>query len=166
MNNHIEKKKLYLNFIDVILVAVILASVAALVFFLRERRIVADPNGETAEIVYQVEVSPMREEFRNLVAVGDAVVHTVSAKAIGTVSDVAYSQCLYTGTDSVTGLPVTSSYPGKITMVLTVTVTATITDTGYEVGGQPLILGEALSIRTPHFVGSGTCIRVTPTAES
>jgi len=163
MNSAPNKKKLYFNFIDVILIVAILASVAALIFFLRERRIVTDNGDKTAEIVYKIEVTAMREEFRNLVAVGDMVVDPVTANTVGEVTDVSYTPYLYVGTDRATGLQVTTAYPGKITMTVTIKTVATVTDTGYEVGGRALILGETVSLRVPDFAGSGTCVAIEKT---
>jgi len=160
MNTAPSKKKLYFNFIDVILIVAVLASVAALIFFLRERRIITDSSGKTAEIVYKIEVTAMREEFRNLVGVGDMVVDPVTANTIGEVTDVSYTPYLYVGTDRTTGLRVTTAYPGKITMMVTVKTTAAVTDVGYEIGGKALTLGEAVSLRVPDFTGSGTCVAI------
>ena len=155
-----NKKKLYFNFIDVILIVAILASVVTLVFFLRERRIVTDHGGKTAEIVYRIEVAPTREEFRNLVAVGDVVVDPVTTQSAGEVTDVAYAPYQYVGTDRATGLKITTPYPGKITMTVTVKTIATITDTGYAINGKALVLGETISLRVPHFTGSGVVVAI------
>ena len=163
MNSAPNKKKLYFNFIDVILIVAVLASVAALVFFLRERRIVTVDGGRTAEIVYKIEVTAMREEFRNLVAVGDMVVDPVTANTVGEVTDVSYVPYVYVGTDRTTGLQITTPYPGKITMTVTIKTMATVTDTGYEVGGRGLVLGETISFRVPDFAGSGTCVAIEKT---
>jgi len=163
MNSAPNKKKLYFNFIDVILIVAIFASVAALIFFLRERRIVTDNGNQTAEIVYKIEVTAMREEFRNLVAVGDMVVNPVTANTVGEVTDVSYAPYLYVGTDRTTGLQVTTAYPGRITMTVTVKTVATVTDIGYEVGGSALTLGETVSFRVPDFAGNGTCVAIEKT---
>jgi hypothetical protein len=163
MNSAPNKKKLYFNVIDVILIVAILASVAALIFFLRERRIVTDNGDKTAEIVYKIEVTAMREEFRNLVAVGDMVVDPVTVNSVGEVTDVSYAPYLYVGTDRTTGLQVTTTYPGKLIMTVTVKTVATVTDTGYEVGGRALTLGETMSFRVPDFAGSGICVAIEKT---
>jgi hypothetical protein len=161
MNATPKKRKFYFNFIDVILIVVALAAIAALVFFVKERRIVVDNEGKNSvEILYKIEVSPMREEFRNLTEVGNAVIDTVHMTELGEVTEVSYSACHYVGTDPNTGLPVSTPYPGKVTMTLTVKATAIETATGYEIGGHALILGESLSFRVPDFAGSGTCIAI------
>lgn len=164
MNTAPTKKKLYFNFIDILLVLLVLASVVTLIFFLRERRIVDGSSPKTAEITYKIEVAAMREEFRNLVAVGDMVVDPVTTNVIGEVTDVTYAPYYYVGTDRTTGLQITTAYPGKITMTVTVKTAAALTDTGYEIKGNALTLGEEMAIRVPNFTGSGTCIAIEQSA--
>ena len=160
MNATPKKKKIYFNFIDLILIIVILGSIASLVFFLRERRILTKTPDRSEEIVYKLEVSPLREEFRNLADVGNSVIDTVGMNVIGEITDVSYSPCYYHGTDPDTGLSVSTVYPGRVTMTLTIKATASKSDTGYAVGGRELILGEALSFRVPDFTGSGICVSI------
>ena len=94
MNTASKKKKFYFNFIDVFLIVVLLAAVAALVFFVRERQIVTETgNKNTVELLYKIEVSPMREEFRNLVEVGNTTIDTVYMTEIGEITEVSYSSC-------------------------------------------------------------------------
>ncbi len=167
MNTAPKKKKFYFNFVDVILIVVALSAVAALVFFARERRIVVDNSGKnTVEILYKIEVSPMREEFRNLTEVGNSVIDAVHMIELGEVTEVSYSSCYYIGTDPNTGLPVSTPYPGKITMILTVKASAVETKTGYEINGRKLLLGDVISFRIPDLAESGTCISIQKSSSS
>ncbi len=156
-----EKKKYTFNFIDVLLIVVILAAAALLVFFFKERRIVVSDQNEKAEIVYQLEISPMREEFRNLVEIGDTVTDGSYLLPIGEVTDVAYSPCFYIGFNKELGEQVSSDFPGNITMTVTVKAEAEITETGFAVNGRELILDQTFPFRVPDFTGIGKCISVT-----
>ncbi len=160
MNPKTNKKKIYFNLIDVLLIVLALAAAASLVFFLRERRVVTGSDSASAEIVYRVEFSPLREELRNLAEVGNTVMNADTLEVIGEITDVSYAPCVYVGTDKTTGASVSTAYPDRITMILTVKATASVTDAAYEVGGQELILGETLSIRVPDFTGSGIIVSV------
>ena len=159
-SNSQEKKKYVFNFIDVLLIVVFLAGALSLVYFLRERRVVISDSGGTEEIVYRLEISPMREEFRNLVSVGDTVTDAVSLLPIGEVTDVSYSACYYTGLDRTTGENVKSAYPGMITMTVTVKAQASPENGGYTVNGRELILDTGFAFRVPAF--TGTCVSVSP----
>ena len=163
MNAQPNKKKVSFNIIDVLLIAAVLIAAVLLIFYVKNRRIVLSDSANTVEVVYQLRVSPLREEFRNLVAVGDAVTDADTLRPIGEVTNVSYSACYYTGTDRTTGAPVTSAYPGMITMTLTVKVSASATKTGYSVGNRPLTLGDSVNFRVPDFTGTGVCTSVSRT---
>ena len=165
MNSSNSKKKYSFNFIDVILIIAILASAVTLVYFLRERKIVTSEKTDTVNIIYKLEISPMREEFRNLVGIGDSVTDAIYLQGIGEVTDVSYSPCYYTGTDRENGKQVKNAYPNRITMTLTIKAEAEVTQTGYSINGRELILGEAFSFRVPDFTGNGTCISVAKATE-
>ena len=157
MNSTSGKKKFYFNLIDVLLIVAVLATAVTVVFFLRERKVLLPTSAETVEIVYQLEVSPMREEFRNLVSVGDRMTDHVLLTSLGEIADVTYSECRYFGTHSATGATVSSPYPGHITMTLTVKAEAILTENGYEINGRLLLLGQELSFRTPSFTATAIC---------
>ena len=161
-SNSQEKKKYVFNFIDVLLIVVFLAGALSLVYFLRERRVVISDSDGTEEIVYRLEISPMREEFRNLVSIGDTVTDAVSLLPIGEVTDVSYSACYYTGLDRTTGENVKSAYPGMITMTVTVKAQASPENGGYTVNGRELILDTGFAFRVPEFTGNGKCVSVSP----
>lgn len=160
MNPIQDKKKLHFNFIDVLLIVIALASITSLIFYLRDRRIVTPGKSETVEIVYRIELSDLRESFRNLVEIGDTVIDTVLLEDIGEVTNVSYAEGTYTGVDKETGKPVISAFPGRISMTLTIHAEAIRTNTGYVVNGRELILGELLSLRVPDFTGTGVCLSV------
>lgn len=164
--NTTEKKKLHFNIIDVLLIVIVLAVATTLFFFLRDHRVVADATGERVEIVYKIEVSAMREEFRNLVLIGDEVIDAETLDELGEVLNVTYADGTYLGTDAATGRPVVSNYPGRLTMTLTVAATAYRTDTGYRLGDRELILNGDLPFRTPDFTGTATCLEIRVASES
>ena len=155
-----EKNKIRFNIIDVVLIVVVLAAITSLVFFLSSRKVVTSGSGKTVEVAYQLEFTAMREDFRNLVEIGDPVIDGVLIEELGEVTSVSYADGTYIGTNLATGKPVTSPFPGRITMTLTIRAEAVLTNGGYEVNGRELILGEALTIRVPDFTGVGTCVSV------
>lgn len=163
MNNQKnEKKRFYFNFIDVILIAAILSASLLLVYFLKERKVIISDDAQKCDVVYQIEISPMREEFKNLVEIGNTLTDTVSLLSIGEVYDVKYSPCYYIGFNKESAQSVKTIYPGKITMTLTVKASAEITDSGYSINGREIILNKSFGIRTPGFTGIGKPISIMP----
>ncbi len=162
MNNQKnEKKRFYFNFIDVILIVAILSATLLLVYFLKERKIVISDDNQRCEVVYELEFSPMREEFKNLIEVGSILTDADSLRSIGEVNNVTYSPCYYIGFNKENGQPVKTIYPERTTMTLTVKASAEITDSGYLINGREITLNKHLSIRTPEFTGVGKPISIT-----
>ena len=160
-----SKKKIYFNFIDVLLLLAILASTVTLVFVLKDRRVISS-GSDGSEVLLRVEITPLRKEFRNAVTIGDIVTDNVSQKRIGEVTDVSPTNCVYLGTNKTTGATVSSTYPDHVTLTLTIKAEAHKTSRGYEIGGRLLTIGDTLSLRVPDFIGTFTLLGVTPIAES
>jgi hypothetical protein len=161
MNVGQKKKKISFNLIDVILVVIALASIAVLVFLFNNKEIVK-PNGkENVKIEYTVTLSPVREEYINLVKIGDKVINTAVMENCGEVVSVSNSDYYYVGTNSETGESVSTPYPGMKTIVIKIRATATKTAYGYSVNGFDIVIGEDVSIRVPDFTGTGKCTSVT-----
>ncbi len=161
MNNKAKtKRKIAFNFIDVLLILVILVSALLLFYYLKNRRVVLSDNPDTVSVVYTLRISPMREDFRNLVQVGDPVTDLRSSGKIGEVTNVSYSEYQYVGTDKTTGEAVVSDCPGQITMVLTVLAEAEVTSTGFSVNGRELTLSGKIPFRVPDFTATAVCVSV------
>lgn len=161
MNVGQKKKKISFNLIDVILVVIALAAIAVLVFLFNNKEIVK-PNGkENVKIEYTVTLSPVREEYINLVKIGDKVINTAVMENCGEVVSVSNSDYYYVGTNSETGESVSTPYPGMKTIVIKIRATATKTAYGYSVNGFDIVIGEDVSIRVPDFTGTGKCTSVT-----
>lgn len=150
-----RKHRFTFNFIDVLLLMVILAAVLVLVYiFASGNSLTADP---TVTIEYQVLINGIRNEFCGLVSVGDKVIDSVGLFEIGEVVDVSYTPYMYPMTDSATGTISLVEYPEHSDMTLTIRAEAT-TDTGYYyINGYTVAVGVLVSVRTPNFVEQGYC---------
>ncbi len=160
MNNSIKKKRTAFNFIDVALIIIALVALSVLVFFLSSKDIVTPKGNEKVNIEYTVVISPVREEFINLVKIGDSVINTAVLENVGEVVTVTNSDYIYEGVDPATGGKVETPYPGMKTMVIKIRTEATKTEYGYTVSGCDIIIGEEMTLRVPDFTGSGVCTSV------
>ena len=165
MEKNASSKDFRFNLIDVLLILIVIAAAIGLFLSLRGRRVVTGRD-ETVELVYQIEVAPLREEFRNLVAVGDRLTDPETALTLGEVTNVAYAAYSHIGTDRATGAEVSTPVPGQYTMTITVKATAVVTDSGYTVGGRAAALGRDLAFRVPDFEGTGAFVALTKAASS
>ena len=161
MNVGPKKKKISFNLIDVALIVIALAAIAVLVFVFNSKDIVKPSGKEKVKIEYTVTLSPVREEYINLIKVGDKVVNTTVMEYCGEVVTVTNSDYYYVGINSETGESVSTQYPGMKTIVVKIRATAIKTSYGYSVDGFDIVIGENVSIRVPDFTGTGKCTSVT-----
>ena len=162
-----QHKKLFsFNIIDVALVVIALICICTTVFFFTNADITNPKGAEKVTLEYTIEFTPIREEFRNLLEIGDSITETSTMSDAGEIINVIYLDHLYYGTNDETGETVTTKYPGKINMTLTVRAEAIKTDTGYSINGYELLIGDSITIRTPSFTGTGVCTSITIPEES
>ena len=161
MNAGPKKKKITFNLIDVALIIIALAAISVLVFIFNNKNIIKPKGEESVKIEYTLTLSPVREEYVNLVKVGDKVINTAVMESGGEVTAVTNSDYYYIGTNSDTGESVSTQYPGMKTIIIKIRAAATKTAYGYSVNGFDIVIGEDVSIRVPDFTGIGKCTSVT-----
>ena len=145
------------NFIDVLLICVVLAAAVVLVYIFTSSGTSLFGSSETVTIEYTVEVRQVREEFRDLAKIGDMVTETVTQYDIGEVIDVSYVPGIYTGVNRTTGSIVVGDYPEHINVTLTIRAKAVRDGSDYSVGGFKVAVGRAIAVRAPYFTGEGFC---------
>ena len=154
------------NIIDAALIIIALLCICATVFFFTDADITNSKGGKKITLEYTVEFDPTREEFKNLLEIGDSITEITTMKNAGEIINVVYYDHFYIGTNDETGEAVSTKDEGKIKMVLTVRAEAIKTDTGYSVNGYELLIGNDMTIRTPSFTGTGICTSITLSEEA
>lgn len=152
-------KRFRFNFIDVGLILIILLSAGAL-WYLLTRYGQPESTEQTqvlGQIEYRLTVSPLREEFRGKVNVGDKVWDRESGQMLGEVTDVSYGTYPFVGTNASTGENVTSNYPGLLTMTVKVRSDADMTDGFCRIGQEEMLIGKEIGFRVPGLYADGVC---------
>lgn len=157
MKNTANKRR-KLNYIDILLLILIVVAVAGVVWFL------LSPYTEqffatTYDIEYTVALNGVRVEFKDKVQMGDQVVETVGLDGIGNVTDVVYTASKFVGTDS-NGHSITSDHPVLYDVMITVRAKATMQSGVYSVNGYGITAGKNIPFRVPDFIGEGVCVSV------
>lgn len=156
---NVKPRKHKFNFIDIILMTVILAAVVLLVYIFMSGRI--ESFGTQSVLVeYQVSITRIREEFRGNVNVGDKVVDSVKLMSIGEVIDVQYSPSISIISESYAGDLKYPIYPEHLDMTITIRAEADMKNGMYQIDGYRIAVGELVSIRVPNFTESGYCLTI------
>ena len=151
MNNQKAKWNLIDTLISLLLILAIVA-----VIFLFTPGLGKEKDSEDVSLIYQVEIQNLLPEIaaqlKNQVTVFDAN----SGVNLGTLLEVTTQAAIYTiaGED---GLTISQPHPELLTLTLTISATANTYGGFYTVSGQPIRIGERLSIKTADFTGIGHC---------
>ena len=164
-----KKKKVYFNFIDLILILLIVALIGALVYIFSPVSWIRDlMQDHEKTIQYTVEIQNVDEAYLNLIKENDIVYNAVTKDTIGTVTAVDYNNKYseYVLVENVDSEDNDVSYSGKFVeyddkynVIITITVTTDYNEgEGYSVNSTRIAVGEKLSLNFPDFVGTGYCI--------
>jgi hypothetical protein len=151
------RKKMRINFIDIILILIIVAAVAVLGYIILSPQINISSKAEAVTIQYQVEIVHLREEWKDNVEIGDDFIDYTTMESIGTVVDVRCSDEKFLSVNRDTGELVYVSYPDYITMIITVEAEAVPAGIGYDVNGVNLQIGPDIHFRLPNLCYEGPC---------
>ena len=162
-----EKKERKFNFVDFLLIVLILAIIGAAVYLFTSGAFFklkgADQEGT---MIYTVEIQGVSSDYLNQIKENDVVVNSVTKNTLGTVTSVDYNTkqtvLEYVEVDGVYE-GVLSEYPDQYTVLVTVTATAKyVAGDGYFVNDCRIAVGEGLSLRFPNFTAEGYCISLIP----
>lgn len=146
------------NFVDAILLIIILA-IVGIVIYTSVAPITKQMFSSSFEVEYVMQIRGVRREFNNKITEGDRVVETETLKQIGTVTRAVYSASKFVGTAS-DGRTVTSDYPGMYDVTITVRATAEMPSGMYEVNSFPITAGKTIPFRVPDFIGEAVCVSI------
>lgn len=152
-----EKKKSF-NFVDIILLIIILAVVSSLVYLLvLAYNDLFLKGGEDAEIEYVLRIEGVDNDVRFSVKEGDTLVELGTHAEIGTVVDFYEEPSEFVGYDK-DGKQVLSDDPSKRDLILIVRTDAKGEGSVYEIDSYTISVGTEVDFRIPGFTAVGECI--------
>ncbi len=154
------KNKRRFNFVDAVILLLILAAVAlaAFIFVFKGPSFFTNLiGGQQKEIYYAVELSRVREELVGNVQPGDKVRDGVRNYDIGTVVGTLSGDCEHIGA-APDGTAVAGGYPGYQSLIVIISARAANTGYEYSIGGYDLQPGAEVSFKTPGLSGTGFCV--------
>lgn len=150
------KKTHKFNLIDVVVILVLAALAAAVVFAALSNLGI---GGTSVTVRYVLETESLSSDFTSKAAVGDGVFTFDGAESIGKISAVSQAPARHNGYDS-EGLPVISEIEGYSILYITVEADAEPRNIGYAVGNTVINTGRDMKIRMPSLYCSARCISV------
>lgn len=154
-----NKRKIRINGMDVVILAVILAAVLLLLYVFVWSAGQETTETEYVDLVYVVEVTNLDGQFQNSIQAGQAVLDAVKRGSMGTVKGtpqvVPMKVAAY---DNDSGQEVYNEVPGKYRMQITIEAKAAVSSQAYTVGGQAIYVGEKLSLVFPNMKCDGYCV--------
>ncbi len=152
-----SQKKFRFNFIDALLILIILAAGAFLCYIFLSNDVDVVSENVTKEIVYEIELNEVPEEFKWKINIGDKVTDTVARYPIGEVVNVVYSDYIYSGVNAEDGGEVLTAVPGYMDVTVTIRAEANIVNNMYSIGGYDIHVGKNVCFRVPNFTGESYC---------
>jgi len=155
-----KKARRGFNFIDVILILLVLMIIIAAINIFSPMSIIKNLTADnTHTIEYTVEILGVDKEYIELIEANDAVVDSVSKYSLGKVAvvknDTQYSVLEYSEVDKAGVLAI---YQDKYNLEVTITAECKYNaGEGYSVNGKRIAVGEKLNLRYPDFTAEGHC---------
>ena len=165
--NAVTKKKRKFNFIDFLILLLIVALVGTLIYaFSPWSQLKRLWTANETSIQYVVEIKGVDAEFITLIENGDSVINSVTKSSLGTVNKIdppqQSSELYYAWNEEkleYQGEMIV--VPNKYDIIVYITATAEYKqDVGYTVNGTRIAVGEELSLRFPDFSHNGYCIAI------
>ncbi len=156
-----EKRKLRVNVMDVLILILIVAAVAVVLYIFVWSGKSGGVETDTVTLRYVVEIVDMPETFESFLHKGDRVEDAVARGYLGNVVNLRFTEMRRPEYDSVTGKEVYPAVDGKIRALITIEADVTKTDRSYSVGGQDIYVGAKLSLMMPEVSTYGYCIELT-----
>lgn len=153
-----EKRKRF-NFIDVILLVVILVIVSVLAFIgfkAYNNYFMKDSTGSV--IRYEIVIEGVSNDIKYSINEGDDVIESLSFTSIGkVVGEPEITPTPFVASDD-DGKLVESDHPSKSDIRITVEAKANGSKGTYDINGYTLCVGKSVSFRVPGFSAEGICV--------
>lgn len=161
-----RKHKKKFNFIDFLIVLVVIAIVGILIYlFSPWAQIEKLLSDDSVELTYYVEIKDVDIEYMDSIQEKDGVINAVNKNSLGSVVEIAKIEKAYVYDyvdDGQGGLTcVRTEHPQKYNITLKIVATAEYEEgIGYSIGGTRIAIGEALDMRFPQYSCRGYCTQM------
>ena len=157
--DHGERKNRF-NFLDLIIIACVLA-IVALFFFVYSPTELFGINSKEVDIIYTVRISGVPAEYAAAISVGDRVADSdgyILGNVASAVEVESHSIYEYRETADGSGGIVSAVHPELVDLIITISAVADRTADGYKVDGKRIAVEAEYELVLPKFESKGICI--------
>lgn len=147
--------KVKFNFIDALIILVILLAVLAGGYFLASGKLSAKSGGEAVKIQYQVEIKEKTEEYSGKIKIGDKVLVGDKEKASAVVEGVEVVPFKIISEDKTQGIVHYSEVPDTYDVIITLSSEGSHTDKEIYADNTQIRIGEKITVRGNGYSGNG-----------
>lgn len=152
-----QENKRRFNYVDVIIILLVLAVGFAGVKFLSKTSLIAS---EVPQVSFTVEVKNNPPEYKNLIHEGDDIKDAIKGGAFGKVTELKAQPNKEYMENKIDGAFVESSHAGREDVYITVTGTPTTFGKNIMFASQEIKVGKQVFIKSKEYVGSGFIVDV------
>jgi len=156
-----QKKPRRFNIIDFMLIVLIIAAMAILIYILLGNDIFS--GSEDTEILYTIEIELIKNDLLPAVSKitpGTKLTETVRHNEFGEVQKINITEAYSHTTDSINGVARLVPYPDHSKVTIVVKAKCKKEDPKYIINGKTIMVGIPISFRTTDFIGYGKCVYI------
>lgn len=154
-----QKRKIRINGMDVVILAVIAAAVVLVLYVFVWSAGQETTETQYVDLVYVVEVTNVEGQFQNGIQAGQLVLDAVKRGGMGTVQGTPQVIPMKVAEyDNESGQEVYSEVPGKYRMLITIEAKAAVSEQEYTIDGQSVYVGSKMSLVFPNMKCDGYCV--------
>lgn len=149
-----SKSKRRLNVVDIVIVLLLAGSVFIVGYVIGIFG-GATSSGEDRMVYFTIEMTYLREDFVELISVGDSIRDSVRGDVLGVVDSFTVAPTDIATIDRVNAEFIMTIVPERYTVLLTVRGRGTETESRIAVEGNNITVGQMMSIRGKGYAGMG-----------
>ena len=163
-----QKRAYKFNIIDLVLIIVILAAVAVLIYIMLGNSLLA--GKEETTIIYTIEVPQIKNELipaiNEMSEPGTKVIDSVRNFEIGEIVKVQIEDVFSNEMDPEAGVVFRKPYPDHSKIIITIKAKCIKNKVRYTINGKTIMVGVQMNFRTPTFVSYGNCTYIVEVNEN
>ena len=159
MDNKTSGRKLPLNLFDIIIIVLVIAIAAGLIYV--KTRSVEKGGDADSTVEYSIELSSMSDRTEGMIKPGDKIEDKIKKLYMGEVKSVEFYPSTKEATDYETGDTVYTELPGLISARVVLTADCRQTESTITVnGGYVVRIGTEVSVLGPGYAGAGYVVGI------